>query len=323
MRFTPSNVVACVVGVTALLTLAAYLRYRQDLAEAQQRITQRSQIARTPCGTIEYAVQGEGPAVLVVHGAGGGYDQGLLMSRRLAANGYKTVAMSRFGYLGTPMPPDASAEAQAEAHVCLLDALKLGRVAVLGASAGAPSSLQLAIRHPERVAALILLVPATYLPGTDGAGTRVPRGLKTIINTALKWDFPFWAASHIARRSLIRTMLGTPPELLTGASAEDRAEVAAMLDSVLPVSQRRLGLLNEAQVTTSLRRYALEQIRAPTLIVSAQDDLYGTYERARYTAGEIQGARFVGYPTGGHLLVGRNEHISAEILAFLRAAQIE
>jgi pimeloyl-ACP methyl ester carboxylesterase len=256
-----------------------------------------------------------------VHGAGGGYDQGLLMSRRLVANGYRAIAMSRFGYLGTPLPADASPAAQADAHVCLLDELELERVAVLAASAGAPSSLQLAIRHPERVAALILLVPATYLPGAAGAGTKVPRGLETIVNTALKWDFPFWAASHVARRPLIRAMLGTPPELLAGASAEDNAEVAAMLDSILPVSRRRLGLINEARVTTDMPRYALEQIRAPTLLVSAQDDLYGTYERARYTAGEIPGARFVGYPTGGHLMVGRNDSATAEMLALLRTAR--
>jgi pimeloyl-ACP methyl ester carboxylesterase len=312
--------IAC---LAALLGIAAYATYRHDLGIARQRITQGSELVQTPCGVIEYAVQGQGPAVLVIHGAGGGYDQGLLMSRSLAAQGYRTIAMSRFGYLRTPMPPDASPDAQADAHVCLLDALKVNRVVVFGASAGAPSSLQLAIRHPDRVAALILLVPATYLPGANGAGTRVPRGLQIILDTALRWDFPFWAASHIARSTLIRTMLGTPPELLESATAEDRAQISAMLDAIFPVTGRRAGLINEARVTTTLQRYPLEQIRAPTLLVSAQDDLYGTYERAKYTAAEIPGARFVGYPTGGHLLVGHSRDVLTEIGTLLRTAQVQ
>jgi 2-hydroxy-6-oxonona-2,4-dienedioate hydrolase len=118
-------------------------------------------------------------------------------------------------------------------------------------------------------------------------------------------------------------MLGTPPELLESATAEDRAQVSAMLDAILPVTGRRAGLINEARVTTALQRYPLEQIRAPTLLVSAQDDLYGTYERAKYTAAEIPGARFVGYRTGGHLLVGHNRDVLTEIETLLRTVQIQ
>jgi pimeloyl-ACP methyl ester carboxylesterase len=93
-----------------------------------------------------------------------------------------------------------------------------------------------------------------------------------------------------------------------------------MLEAVLPVSRRRLGLLNDARVTTDMRPFDLGRIRAPTLIVSTEDDLYGTFERARYTAGEIAGARFVGYPTGGHMLVGRRVEINAEVLRLLEQA---
>jgi 2-hydroxy-6-oxonona-2,4-dienedioate hydrolase len=321
MRSTSRKFVVGALAIALAIAAIILTSYRRDLTKARQRIAEQSQIAPTRCGPIEYAIRGAGPPVLVVHGAGGGFDQGLLMSQRLAEQGFRTIGVSRFGYLGTPMPRDASPEAQADAHVCLLDALKVDQVAVLGASAGAPSSLQLAIRHPERVNALIVLVPAIYMPGAGGAGTRVPKGLETIINTALKWDLPFWLASHMARRSMIRIMLGTPTELVANANARDQAEVDVMLGSILPVRDRRLGLLNETQVTTSLPRYALEEIRVPTLLVSAQDDLYGTYERARYTAGQIPGARFVGYPTGGHLLVGRTDALTAEMVTLLRAGQ--
>jgi len=311
----------------ALLTLSlaaaaagqlSYVHYRSDLRAARERIVRRGRVGLTRCGPIEFAVAGEGPPILTVHGAGGGFDQGLLLSESLVKAGFQSIAVSRFGYLGTPLPRDASSGAQADAYTALLDFLKIDRVAVLGASAGAPSSLQTAIRHPDRLSALVLLVPATYLPGSGGAGANTPPGLEAIFDTVLRWDYPFWVASKVARSALIRRMLGTPPELLETASAQERLRVEALLSSVLPVSQRRLGLLNDARVTSRLTRFALERVYAPTLIVSARDDLYGTFERGRYTAEQIPGARFVGYRSGGHLLVGRQGECTAEILGHLR-----
>ena len=38
----------------------------------------------------------------------------------------------------------------------------------------------------------------------------------------------------------------------------------------------------------------------------------------QYQAAHIPGARFVGYPSGGHLLVGHQEAVTSEIVAFLR-----
>jgi len=56
---------------------------------------------------------------------------------------------------------DASPAAQADAHACLLDALNIIKVAVVGVSAGAPSSMQFALRYPERISSLVLIVPGT------------------------------------------------------------------------------------------------------------------------------------------------------------------
>jgi predicted alpha/beta hydrolase family esterase len=51
--------------------------------------------------------------------------------------------------------------------------------------------------------------------------------------------------------------------------------------------------------------------------VSAKDDGYRTYEGAHYSAEHIPGARFLGYEHGGHLLVGHQQDIFAEIEALL------
>lgn len=305
--------------LAAASAAAAYGLYRRDLSAAQARLVGASQIAETPCGPIEYATSGTGPPLLVVHGAGGGFDQGLAIGAPIAALGFNIVAVSRFGYLRTPLPADASAAAQADAHACLLDALALERAAVLGISAGGPSALELAARHPQRVAALVLLVPATFVPRPGGAApVRVPPGTQQLFDTALRSDFLFWTIRHAAPSLMHRAVLGTPPELVARATFAERTRVAAILDAILPVSERRLGLLNDAYVTTRIERAPLETIAVPTLAISVADDLYGTYDAARYTAEHIPGARFVGYAEGGHLFVGHEAKVMTTIANFLR-----
>ncbi|HET7131311.1 MAG TPA: alpha/beta hydrolase, partial [Gammaproteobacteria bacterium] len=203
--------------------------------------------------------------------------------------------MSRFGYLRTPLPAASGAEAQADAHACLLDALGIERAAIMGTSAGAPSALQFAIRHPDRTSALVLLVPAAYVPREGGAASvHTPARTPLLFDTALRSDFLFWAAARLAPDTMTRSILGTPPELVRGASPEERRRVAELLAQILPVSRRRLGLLNDAAVVGDLERYALETIGAPTLAVSVEDDGYGTYDAARYSVEHISGARFIG-----------------------------
>ena len=227
--------------------------------------------------------------------------------------------MSRFGYLRTPLPLDASAAAQADAHACLLDALNIKRAAIFGASAGGPSSLQFALRHPERTAALVLLVPAAYAPRPNEApSVHTPRGTPLLFDTALRSDFLFWAMGKLAHETFIRAIVGTPPELVASASAIEQARVERILQHVLPVSPRRIGLINDAAVMSSLPRYELEKITAPTLAISTPDDLYGTFDGARYTAEHVPHGRFIGYPNGGHLLVGHDAEANSQVIAFLK-----
>jgi len=310
-----------VLAVAAASAAVSYGVYRRELAAARARLAGASELVTTPCGPIEYAAVGTGPPILLVHGAGGGFDQGLAIGAPLAARGHRVIAMSRFGYLRTPLPADASAAAQADAHECLLDAVGLDRAAVIGVSAGAPSALQLAVRHPERVSALVLMVPAAFVPRQGGAApVRTPPGTLQLFDTALRSDFLFWAIRRMAPNLMIRGLLGTPPELVARASSAEQERIAAMLDQLLPVTDRRAGLLNDAVVTIGIERYPLERIAAPTLAISAADDFYGTYDAARYSAEQIPGARFIGYPSGGHMLVGRNADVTSSIAEFLAAA---
>jgi 2-hydroxy-6-oxonona-2,4-dienedioate hydrolase len=308
----------------AALVAAAWIIHSSlasDLARATERAAQDSVVVSTRCGPIEYQEAGQGNPLLMVHGSGGGHDQGMAFARPLTQHGIRVIAMSRFGYLRTPKPADASPEAQADAHVCLLDALGIRQAAVMGASAGAPSAMQTAIRHPDRVSALVLVVPIAYKPRTVAESTP-PLSDKSdaMLLRLLGSDFLFWAGLQIARDQVIRYVLATPPELVAATNAQERMRVNAMADHILPVSLRAAGLRDDTGLGKRLQPYALASIRAPTLVFSARDDGFGTYAGAHYTASQITGAKFVGFDSGGHLLVGHDDEVRAEILQLLTTA---
>ena len=91
----------------------------------------------------------------------------------------------------------------------------------------------------------------------------------------------------------------------------------AMLDDILPVSTRAQGLRSDSSVGKHLVPSPLESVHVPTLIVSVQDDGYGTYASAQYTASRIAGAKFVGFDQGGHVWIGHDDEVMAEILSLL------
>jgi pimeloyl-ACP methyl ester carboxylesterase len=306
-------------AMTAAAVAWVYIQYRRELSAAKVRVSRGSNLIKTPRGLIQYTVVGDGVPVLVIHGAGGGYDQGVEFAGPLIENGFKVIAPSRFGYLGTPLPTEASPMAQADAHVSLLDALKLDKVAVIGISAGAPSAVQLCLRHPARCTALVLGVPLLYSPRNAGAVAQKPSAVREfLINTAISSDFVFWALSKLAPGTMFKTILGTPLEDVKKAGAQESARLAEFLGHIQPVSRRKKGLQNEAAIAKSLPPYDLEHVRVPTLLFGVENCLYNTYPAACYTAEKIQAARFVQYHTGGHLCVGHQAELWSEIQNFLK-----
>jgi 2-hydroxy-6-oxonona-2,4-dienedioate hydrolase len=305
-------------SVVLIAALLIWWRFDQDMQLAAARAAQGGVLVATRCGPIEYQERGTGVPLLMVHGSGGGHDQGMAFAGGLAQHGIRVIAMSRFGYLRTPMPADASPAAQADAHGCLLDALGIAQAAVMGGSAGAPSAMQLAIRHPDRVSALVLLVPLAWKPPSvaDSAAPLAPWA-ENLMMQLIGSDFLFWAGQHLAQGLIIQSVLATPPRQVAAASPQERARVQAMLGHILPVSARAEGLRSDSVLGKSLTRYAMELIHAPTLVISTRDDGYGTYASAEYTASQIAGAKFVGFDKGGHVWVGHDDEVQAEIVKLL------
>ncbi|CAG0973413.1 hypothetical protein METP3_01633 [Methanosarcinales archaeon] len=144
------------------------------------------------------------------------------------------------------MPKDASPAAQADAYACFLDALNISKIPVMGISAGAPSSVQFALRHPERVSSLVLLVPSLYNPepATDVQSVAFP----FILASILKWDYPLWAAMKLNPQVVLSTM-GVPPPIQKQMSKEKQVEV---MNWMLPYDTWIPGVMNDARIASNI-----------------------------------------------------------------------
>jgi 2-hydroxy-6-oxonona-2,4-dienedioate hydrolase len=174
--------------------------------------------------------------------------------------------------------------------------------------------MQLAIRHPQRCRALVLLVPADYLPA------RMPNHGGAVVRAIIASDFVAWAALKVrwlVPGAMATTMLGTDPLLVRSAEPNERARVREILDRILPVSSRIRGMEFDIRTAAATEPYPIETIFCPVLTVSAEDDSFGTAARARQIAGIAPNGRAVIYPTGGHALVGRYSDALSEITSFL------
>ena len=202
-----------------------------SLEASRRRVSGRSSVIASRFGALEFAVAGSGQPLMMIHGTGGGFDQGLSFATRLAARGHLILAPSRFGYLRSDFPADPSSANQADALVELLDRLGIDRLPVAGGSAGALSAAQLALRHPDRCSGLILLVPAANVSGRDPVEISVFQ--EFMVEGVLNSDFLYWVALNAMPDRLVGTLLATDPALLARVSPEERRRAYRILEEIL------------------------------------------------------------------------------------------
>jgi pimeloyl-ACP methyl ester carboxylesterase len=303
------------VGLAGALMAAAYFA---DVSAAERRVTGRSEVIQTRAGRLEYAVAGRGPPVLMIHGTGGGFDQGLLFTEGLQRHGYQVIAPSRFGYLRSDFPADPSSERQADSFVELLDKLHIAKAPVAGGSAGALSAVQFALRHPDRCSALILIVPAANVRGRDPV--RMSALQEFFVRRLAASNFLFWAALKTRRDQLTATLLATDPALVRRASPSERRRAQRILEEIMPVAWRSRGMLNDARLAGRPARVDFAQLKAPTLVISVADDRFGTAATARDIAAATPGAKLVIYPQGGHIWIGHDAELWTAVTGFLGGA---
>jgi pimeloyl-ACP methyl ester carboxylesterase len=264
------------------------------------------EIVDTALGPVEVARAGSGPPALFVHGTPGGYDSSLAMGRFLVDAGFELIAPSRPGYLGTPLADRDAIDDQADLHAALLDALGHPAAAVVSWSGGGPSAYRLAVRHPERVSALVAFaaVSGPYVAPAEGMETRL----------MLKTRPGNWMLRALAAHAPKTTVKAT----LEAEGDLDRHELAVLVDEVVPDESQREVVLTMAEVVgdyahrregmdADLERFAaidslgLERIAAPTLVIHGSADTDVPPVHGERAAAEIPGAEHLVLDRGTHL----------------------
>lgn len=294
---------------------AGYRSFTRTRADAVRRLDGRSTVIDTPYGVLEYAEAGTGEPVLMIHGTGGGFDQGLAFGHGLVTRGCRVIAPSRFGYLRSSFPLDRSPGDQANALAALLDHLVIERIAVVGGSAGAVPAAAFALNHPDRCSALVLLVPAMNLTGQDPV--EMSPLMQWSVRRLLESDLLFWLALKAAPESLVGTLLATDPALLDSVTSTERDRAFATLRNLMPISQRAKGMLHDAGMAGDPSGLDLAQLCAPTLVLTTEDDRFNTADTARRIEALVPGTSLHVYPTGGHIWLGHDEVVADEIVRFM------
>jgi pimeloyl-ACP methyl ester carboxylesterase len=286
-------------------------RYRVDLDVARARLAAlEPTVLLTKFGAVEYAERGSGDPLLSIHGSFGGYDAGLASLRGLIPPDRRVVAPSRFGYLGSTMPPRPSPAVQADAFADLLDKIGIVRSDVIAFSSGATSAIQFALRHPDRVEHLVLI--SGNVPGAATAVTSL-QAARLVYRDTIIWTLKVFARSFLIRQ------IGVPARYALGA--QDERIVSEILDGLFPVAPRVEGSVSDALVfDPEMNDYQLEALAVPTMFVHAKDDPLISYEAARRAADRVPGAQLVTVERGGHLMLGGHEEfIARSVFAFLTA----
>ena len=273
-----------------------------------EKLTANSTLVTTAMGEIETAIVGDGPPIVVLHGALGGYDRALVYS--FPETGYKFICPSRPGYLRTSIKVGRTAEEQADMVAALLDAMQIEKAAVIGCSAGGPPAVEFAIRHPDRCWGLVMgnAINAPLSPLHSLIGP--------VARTVFQYDWITWFGVNRLVLFALRPNLGWQ----TRGDKAKQQHVLAMLDSMYPTSLRREGFLNDLEQFQKTPGYPLEAVHVPTMVVHGTSDMVVPYGQGEYSAKVIPGAQFLRVDKGTHLcFISHQEMILPALVEFFNA----
>ena len=247
---------------------------------------------------LYYEIHGEGPAVVLAHGAGGNHlswwQQIPALSQR-----FRCVTFDHRGFGSSRDLPDGpGADVFIEDLRQLLDHLRIERTALVAQSMGGWTTLGFTSKYPERVSALALCDTTAGIDDAEVARemkslqAAMPRPLAVVLQRAYSSQFP---QREPARCFLYQEISGlnvhVPPDLLT--------KLMAMRHRVEPLIERRV----------------------PTMLLVGEEDALTPASTMELMARRIPHARFIKVPGAGHsAYFERPDEFNRIVMEFLGAA---
>jgi 3-oxoadipate enol-lactonase len=256
--------------------------------------------------TLHHEVRGDGPAVLLIHAGIADSRMWAPLSERLVAEGCRVVTCDLRGFGRSPLEPGVVSNPAD--LLALLDHLRIDRATVVGASFGGRVALELALRAPDRVAALALLdASLDEFDASDERATFEAEEEATIeagdLEAAVALNVLTWV-----------TRSGRDVDPAIG-------ELVATMQRDAFVAQ--LGVDAELEESDPPVARRLREIAVPALVVVGEDDMEDFHRIAARLAAELPGAGpVVTIPEAAHLpALERPDETARALVAFLRAAR--
>ncbi len=258
------------------------------------------QIIHTSYGDIEYVDIGSGDVILCLHGAMGGYDQSLILGQTLGSKNYRYIAVSRPGYLGTPLSSGKSPKEQADLIAELLSLLNIKSVIVCAVSGGGPIALAFAIYHKNICNALVLASV-----NAQKSNTKIPFYFKIIMKLA---QFKFF--TNFIKKKKLENPLKTVEEAIKDKNNLQRIlsdnETLTLFTTMLMSTYTEMGkrLEGTANDISIMGQYSLplHEITLPTMTIHGTADTIVTVNNAKIFQEKI--------PQVETLIIDDGEHVS-------------
>jgi len=249
-----------------------------------------------------YEETGDGPPLMLVPGLAG---QGSFWISQVSvfSRQFRTIVHDHRGTgRSTHSRIRYSIEQMADDALRLMDALKIDAAHFVGHSTGGAIGQAIALDHPERLRSLVL--SATWA-GPDPYFRRLFESRRqTLLDSGID--------AYLRASSLLQTTpwwvsqnddFLTDLHRVTAAAAAPVEILASRIDAILRHDRRR----------------RLLEIRVPTLVIVAQDDMITPRFYSDELASRIPGAKLIVLETGGHYAPAINsEPYNAAVGAFLR-----
>jgi pimeloyl-ACP methyl ester carboxylesterase len=244
----------------------------------------------------------DGAPVLLVHGWGCSAYFYRRIIPTLMSEGRRVMALDLRGHGASDKPADASlytADAMCDFVVAAMDALEIGRTAVVAHSLGGGIAMDLAVRAPERVSSLALLAPVGLAPMRCMTLARVatPLAAAHLVPYAVpRWSIPL----------LLRGAYGSLGEYASRDVDEYWAPTAD------PAFALALRALLHAYRFEPRSDEELTRLQAPTLVLLGARDLLVRSGASYRRVSRIPNSRAYLIDRAGHVLA---EEAPAAVLA--------
>jgi pimeloyl-ACP methyl ester carboxylesterase len=246
---------------------------------------------------------GQGPAVLLIAGQGMTME-GWWSTIPVLARSFRVIAFdNRDTGRSSRLPWPYSVTHMADDAVAVLDAAEEERAHVYGISLGGMVAQELALRHPDRVQALVL-------------GATTSGGLSAVLPGPLPMTFFARAGTMGSEEAEWAAVPYTYAEATRRLHADRIAQNIARRVTSPPDT---LAYLHQAAAVAAHNTFdRLGQIAAPTLVVHGEQDIAMPPANGMVLAERIPGARLDLRPGAGHLYFIDEPSADRDIARFLR-----